>query len=258
MMTRDWAQWLARWDKQQTGYLPEREARFAAMLDVLEFTLPEAFTALDLACGPGAISQRLLTRFPHAQCIAVDLDPVLLTMGQSTLGDMNGRLRWIEASLLEPDWVAKLTTTQVDAVLSSTALHWLPAPDLVRVYSQLSRLVRPGGVVLNADHMPFGPPLPTFAKIAQAWKERIQREAFTDRATEDWTAWWEALEREPEMRALIAERRRRFRWHAEYMSAPGYKMTGVEFHIAALQEAGFREVGIVWQRGDNWIVLAVK
>ena len=76
----DWHQWLQPWDAQQTAYLPDREGRFRAMLDVLHILLPEEFTALDLACGPGAISQRLLARFPKAQSIAVDLDPVLLTM----------------------------------------------------------------------------------------------------------------------------------------------------------------------------------
>ncbi len=40
-MAIDWKNWLRRWDVQQTGYLPEREARFEAMLDVLEFTLPK-------------------------------------------------------------------------------------------------------------------------------------------------------------------------------------------------------------------------
>jgi hypothetical protein len=29
-------------------------------------------------------------------------------------------------------------------------------------------------------------------------------------------------------------------------------------HLAVLQEAGFREVGILWQRGDNRIVLPVR
>src|SRR5215211_1608203 len=91
----DWAGWLRRWDVQQTGYLPDHEARFQAMLDVLEILLPAQFVALDLACGPGAISQRLLSRFPKARSIAVDLDPVLLTMGQAVLGNMGGRLRWV-------------------------------------------------------------------------------------------------------------------------------------------------------------------
>ena len=60
----DWSDWLRRWDAQQEGYVPEREARFTAMFDVLAELLPTSFVALDLACGPGSISQRLLTRFP--------------------------------------------------------------------------------------------------------------------------------------------------------------------------------------------------
>ena len=59
----DWLDWLRRWDAQQEGYVPEREARFAAMLDALAELLPASFVALDLACGPGSISQRLLARF---------------------------------------------------------------------------------------------------------------------------------------------------------------------------------------------------
>ncbi len=177
-----------------------------------------------------------------------------MMMGQSVLGDMNGRLRWVEANLLDRDWVGRLATTHVDAVLSTTALHWLPSTDLVRLYSQLGQLVHPGGVVLHADHMSFGGSLSTFSKVAEAWKDRIRHEASTRRGVEDWDAWWEALGREPEMDDLIAERRRAFQWHEDHTSAPGYKMTGIDLHLAALQEAGFREVGILWQRGDNRIV----
>ena len=42
----DWQQWLQRWDAQQTGYLPNREARFTAMFDVLEVLMPPDFVAL--------------------------------------------------------------------------------------------------------------------------------------------------------------------------------------------------------------------
>src|SRR5438874_1750948 len=123
----DWQGWLRRWDAQQTGYIPDREERFAAMLDALEAMLPETFVALDLACGPGSLSQRLLARFPQARCVAVDHDPALLALGQGALGDGDGRLRWVEADLREPNWIDQLGERQVDAVLSTTALHWLDA-----------------------------------------------------------------------------------------------------------------------------------
>ena len=47
-MTVDWWDWLRRWDAQQEGYVPEREARFTAMFDALAELLPASFVALDL------------------------------------------------------------------------------------------------------------------------------------------------------------------------------------------------------------------
>jgi SAM-dependent methyltransferase len=249
----DWQGWLQRWDAQQTGYLPEREARFTAMLDVLDMLLPEQFVALDLACGPGAISQRLLARFPHAASIAVDVDPVLLTLGQQALGDYGGRLRWVDADLREPAWAAQLGVTQVDAVLSTTALHWLSAAHLARVYQDLGQLLRPGGVVLNGDHMRFGPQLPTFRTLAHTTSERTVSASFAAGQGEDWRHWWAALAAEPGMITLFAERERRFPEATHDETAPIY-----DLHIGALRDAGFREVGVIWQRLDDRVLLAVR
>src|ERR1043165_2040528 len=86
----DWADWLRRWDAQQSLYMTTREERFEAMLDAVATTVVAErdgeIVVLDLACGPGAISQRLLNRFPAASSFAVDLDPVLLAIGQGALG----------------------------------------------------------------------------------------------------------------------------------------------------------------------------
>ncbi|WP_426513990.1 methyltransferase domain-containing protein [Dactylosporangium sp. McL0621] len=139
----DWDDWLHRWDAQQEGYVPEREARFTAMFDVLAALLPDGFTAVDLACGPGSIAQRLLARFPAARVVAVDMDPVMLALGRGALGDAGGRLRWVEADLAAPGWVAELGEPRVDAVLSSTALHWLWPDSLTRVYRELASLRPP-------------------------------------------------------------------------------------------------------------------
>jgi SAM-dependent methyltransferase len=249
----DWAGWLRRWDIQQSGYLPDREARFTAMLDVLDILLPETFVALDLACGPGAISQRLLSRFPKARSIAVDLDPVLLTMGQAVLGDMGGRLLWVDADLMGPEWVSKLGVLEVDAVLSTTALHWLAPEYLTRLYRELGELVRPGGVFLNGDNLKFGPHLPSLQKVAQTMKERTRLDAFERRGLEDWDSWWQALQAEPALKALFAERERRFSWKTSGWHAPIF-----DVHVAALRDGGFREVGVIWQHMENRVLMAVR
>lgn len=249
-----WKSWLQRWDTQQAGYLPDREERFQVMLNVLETLLPEAFVALDLCCGPGAISQRLLARFPQARCIAADLDPVLLAMGQAVLGEMEGRLRWVEVNLMEqPDLAGVISEAQLDAVLSTTALHWLPPERLVQLYRQLGQLIRPGGVFLNGDNINFGGSLPSFQRVAEAVKKQQQSEAFEKQGIENWEQWWAALAAESAIQPLLAERARRFTWRLDNLVAPTLAV-----HEAVLRDAGFREVGVIWRHFDNHILMAVR
>jgi SAM-dependent methyltransferase len=250
----DWLAWLQRWDAQQEGYVPEREARFTAMLDALAELLPASFVALDLACGPGSISQRLLARFPDARAIAVDIDPVMVAIGRGALGTVDGRLRWVEADLASPDWLEALGETQVDAVLSTTALHWLEPEPLARLYDDLGRLVRPGGLVLNADHMAFGPASPTLARLSQRvldgqWTD----DAFAARGIETAEQWWDAFGSEPAFAPLLTERTRRFAGKRRQETSPGF-----DAHVAALRDAGFREVETIWQVLSDRVLLAVR
>jgi SAM-dependent methyltransferase len=250
----DWPGWLRRWDAQQEGYVPEREARFAAMFDALDALLPRSFTALDLACGPGSISKRLLARFPAAYAVAVDIDPVMLALGRGAVGTVGGRLRWAEVDLTSPDWLEALDGTRVDAVLSTTALHWLPPEPLTRLYHDLGRLLRPGGLLLNGDHMAFGAALPTVARLsdealAQQWSDA----SFAARGIETAEQWWAALSAEPGLEPLLAERTRRFADKRRQDTPPGF-----DFHVAALRDAGFREVATIWQVLSDRVLLAVR
>lgn len=250
----DWPGWLRRYDTQQAAYLPDREERFTAMLDVLGALLPEEFVALDLACGPGSISQRLLERFPRARAVAVDVDPVLLAMGEGALGDFDGRLRWVTADLTDPAWVEALGDTNFHAVLSTTSLQWLQVEPLVRLYNTLPTLVREdGGVFMNGDTLAFAPHQETLRLLSEATTEMQRAEAFDAGGVEDWDEWWAALAQEPSAVPLLAERTRRFASFDRDTPAPIF-----DVHEAALRNAGFREVGVIWQRLDNRVLLAVR
>lgn len=249
----DWLGWFRRWEVQQENYVADREAHFAAMFDAISMLLPESFVAVDLGSGPGAISQRVLARFRGARVVAVDIDPVLLAIGKGALGTMDGRLRWVEADLAVPSWVDKLGESQVDAVLSTTALHWLTSEQLVSVYRCLGRLVRPGGVLINGDNsMPFAPSLPSFRRLAEhAVAQRLA--AAEKRNIETWQQWWDDAAREPLLAPLVVERERLFAAKPAQPSRPI-----IDLHIAALRDADFREVGTLWQSLTNRGILAVR
>jgi predicted methyltransferase len=54
-------------------------------------------------------------------------------------------------------------------VLTATALHWLPAERVAALYAEIWEVLRPGGIVVNADHMP--------EESLPALSERLRRHA---------------------------------------------------------------------------------
>jgi methylase of polypeptide subunit release factors len=94
-----WAKkWQRSWDRLEGDLVPDRELRIRALVDVVEAITGRTPTVLDLACGTGTITCRLLDRFPAACSIAVDVDPVLLTIASATFAS-DDRVRIVRADL---------------------------------------------------------------------------------------------------------------------------------------------------------------
>lgn len=249
-----WADWLRRWEDQQQVYIAERERCFDVMLEIVAALLPATFSALDIAAGPGSVSARLLRRFPQAHCLAVDADPVLLELGRRASGDAGGRLRWLQADLRDPAWASELPTGGVDLVVSSTATHWLTPPHLATLYRDLGRLLRPGGVLLNADQLEFDRGLTRIRELKGRLDAARQQAALAGGA-EPWGQWWGELAAEPALRAAFDERARVF----PPQSLPADHTTStLDFHRAALAEAGFAEVAVLWQDLDHRLLLGLR
>nr|WP_237706748.1 class I SAM-dependent methyltransferase [Kribbella flavida] len=209
----DWQGWLQRWDDQQAGYLPDREQQFALMLEIVERLVGAPARFVDLACGPGSISARALTRFPATEIVGVDLDPFLLEIARQAVAPAAAgaaRVRFAEADVRAPGWDAVLGDGPVDAVCSATALHWLDPSDLSSLAQTLAQRIRPGGVFLNADTMRLGPvEVPRLDALAVALRDEIWSTSHAN-GVEDWETWWNAAAAEPAFAELLAERERRF------------------------------------------------
>ncbi|MFI9050263.1 class I SAM-dependent methyltransferase [Streptomyces sp. NPDC053427] len=249
MAGADWQAWQNSWDRQQEWYLPDREERFRVMLDMVEALAGPAPRVLDLACGTGSISDRLLKRFPEAESVGVDLDPALLAIAEGYFAD-EPRVRFVRADLKDPQWTAKLPAGSYDAVLTATALHWLGTDDLEKLYGQLGGLLRDGGVFMNADHMPD----PATPRINAA--DRDFRHARMDAAKAagavDWAEWWQLAAADPRLAGPTAERFAIYGEHADGDTPPA------QWHAEALRAAGFAEARAVWASPSDSLVLALK
>ncbi|MFD4976668.1 class I SAM-dependent methyltransferase [Streptomyces sp. NPDC058424] len=245
----DWAAWQESWDRQQEWYMPDREERFRIMFDMVEALVGTAPRVLDLACGTGSITARLLARFPGATSTGVDLDPALLAIARGTF-DGDDRVSFVTADLKDPEWPAKLPYDSYDAVLTATALHWLHSEPLAALYGRVAELLRDGGVFMNADHMIDE----TTPRINAA--ERAQRHARMEQAKRagalDWAEWWQLAAKDP---VLAEPTARRFEIYGEHADGD---MPSAAWHARALRDQGFPEARPVWCSPSDTLLLALK
>jgi len=268
-LDRDTARdWIERWDRQQEESLPDREDRFTTLIDAVEEGTgrPDPLV-LDIGCGPGSIGVRLLNRLPDATVIGIDADPVSLALGQAAYPDLPG-LRFIDLDLRVPGWSARLGLglgaprapraprgqRTADVAVSTTALHWLPEPDLRAMYAELATALRPGGLLLDGDHFALdAKESPTLARLDLAMRHREDQRRFPCGHVESWSGWWEAAAADPVLATHVAERKRR---HVD-AGHHGTESNQLATHVEALKAAGFAEVGTLWQRGDNRLLCGV-
>jgi SAM-dependent methyltransferase len=249
--------WITRWDRQQENYLPDREDRFTALIDALRAGVGRADPlVVDLGCGPGSLAWRLLDRLPGATVIAIDADPLLLGLGRAAYGNRAG-LCFVESDLRVPGWGPALGLRRpVDAVVSTTALHWLSGAELRKMYAEVASLLRPGGLLLNGDHFVVDQPRLALLDrgLMEAQRRRMVAENGGGGRGENWPQWWAAVAADPDLADLVAERERRWAEAANHGGEGGRLAT----HLGALGAAGFTQIGTLWQHGENRLLCAFK
>ncbi|MER5442345.1 class I SAM-dependent methyltransferase [Streptomyces sp. NPDC002790] len=247
--TTDWRAWQESWDRQQEYFMPDREERFRVMLDMVEAFVGSAPRVLDLACGTGSITDRLLSRFPDATSVGVDLDPALLAIARGTF-EGDERVAFVTADLKDPGWTEALPHETYDAVLTATALHWLHSEPLATLYGQVAGLVRDGGVFMNADHM-IDQATPRINAAERVLRHERMAAAKGDGAV-GWAEWWQLAAADPVLAGPTAER---FEIYGEHADGD---MPSAVWHAEALRAGGFGEARVVWASPSDSMVLAVK
>jgi SAM-dependent methyltransferase len=260
---------LEQWDRQQEVYIAGREERFETMLTVVEWHAGRSGAnraggpvVVDLACGPAAIGRRLLARMPSATYVGIDIDPVLLHLARQVAGEFAPeRMQIVECDVADPAWLVDVAAGSVDVVCSSTALHWLSNDELERALSASHRALRPGGVLLNADHLGFES-APTITALAEAIALDEARQATADGAP-TWDQWWRSVRADPTMAPLRGQRDAVFPPAEPSDASDDTGVTAdrrppLSGFVATARRAGFAEVDTIWQRFDDRIVMAVR
>ncbi|MFN0300108.1 MAG: methyltransferase domain-containing protein [Burkholderiales bacterium] len=131
-----------------TQYAKFSDHRTLPALDLLARVPSEGVsTVVDLGCGTGNVTEKMVERWPAAQVIGVDSSTEMLAAARQR----NSLISWVEADL--GSWSIP---GGADVVYSNAALHWLPDHDVL--FPHLAEQLRPGGVLAVQMPRNFGAP----------------------------------------------------------------------------------------------------
>ncbi len=150
---------------QSDGYLSRRSAElydvgveflFGGTADVMRrqalvplarrFANEKAPRILDVACGTGRTLAQLRRALPQAELLGVDLSPYYLSVARDVLA--GGPAVELVAGNAE---ALPLPDGSVDAVVSVFLFHELPRNARRRVWTEVARVLRPGGTFVVVD-----------------------------------------------------------------------------------------------------------
>jgi tRNA (cmo5U34)-methyltransferase len=130
---------------ERADQVPHRQAGEAVLLEELP---PGVSRVLDLGCGDGRLLDLVLRARPQAAGVALDFSPHMLDRLRGRFAG-SPRVEIVPHNLDQP----LPALGSFDAVVSSFAIHHLEHDRKRQLYGEIWRLLTPGGVFCNLEHV---------------------------------------------------------------------------------------------------------
>jgi tRNA (cmo5U34)-methyltransferase len=141
--------------------VPGFDAFYGAVTDALGLLERPPQRVLDLGAGTGLLSVAVVDAFPGVRLDLLDGSEPMLREARDRLGVATGEVH-------VADMAAELPAGPYDAVVSALAIHHLEDADKRGLFARISRVLRAGGVFVNAEQV-AGPTAPLTRVYERMW-----------------------------------------------------------------------------------------
>jgi tRNA (cmo5U34)-methyltransferase len=142
---------VARFSNLETGQLTTLDAALTMELctDAAKAVTPAATNLLDIGCGAGNYTLKMLSKMPGLNCTLNDLSLPMLEKAQERISpETSGSVKTIQLDMRELD----LGNETFDIVLAAATLHHLrDDEDWTNVFSMIYNALTPGGSFWISD-----------------------------------------------------------------------------------------------------------
>ncbi|MFA6358649.1 MAG: methyltransferase domain-containing protein [Candidatus Omnitrophota bacterium] len=135
----------AVFDKIFFNVIPRYEEMMQALVDALPFNKRDKLDIIDLGCGTGNLSKKIISAYPKARISCIDMAQNMLKMAQAKLKD-NPNVTFYLADICNFDYRDKY-----DCIAASMVLHHVEGEDKPRFYRKIYNSLSRGGVFFCID-----------------------------------------------------------------------------------------------------------
>ena len=160
---------------------------------------------LDLGCGTGNLTQRILEQFPDAQIDALDLSEDILEESRKRFANKSN-MNYLQADFKSMN----LPHGNYDLVMSSIARHHVEDPFKLKLYTEVYQSLKKGGIFIFTDQT-RGITDEIYLKNIECWKY----EAFKLGSTEENWNMWMAHQDAHDFHSPVG-------WHLENLKKAGF------------------------------------
>lgn len=142
---------VARFSNLETGQVATIDAQISLELltSAAQVIKPDANHVLDLGCGGGNYTLKMLSKVPNLDCTLIDLSQNMLDKAQERVSEVTtGKVNSIQGDIREID----LPENHFDIILAGAVLHHLREDaDWEFVFQKLYDSLKPGGCLMISD-----------------------------------------------------------------------------------------------------------
>lgn len=212
------------YDKQQKIYIPRYDEILSILVSTIPFNKNKKINVLDLGCGTGNLSLKILKSFPNAKVTCLDLSNEMLNVVKGKLKRYKNRVEFIYHDFGEEN-----IKGFYDAILSSFAIHHLTNDKKRKLFKGIYNALKFSGCFFNADLVL------TESKILGKMYEKILNKHL------DKALWSGRITKEEIKRRLIAKKKHKHK--GKEIDIPAKS----EDQIKWLKDANFSDVDCVWK-----------
>jgi ubiquinone/menaquinone biosynthesis C-methylase UbiE len=136
------------------GAIPLAAEQIDVLLRVVRAVLPKVERFLDLGCGDGILGRAVLGEYPAASGVFLDFSEPMIEAAKKTVAAEGRRAAFVVQDFGLKSWVDAVSAhVPFDLVVSGLAIHHQPHGRKQEIYGDIFRLLKPGALFLNLEHV---------------------------------------------------------------------------------------------------------